>query len=62
MDILQLIQTTPALTQNEVAKRLEKDHKTIKYHLDKLIEANLITKRKIGKTNLLYPTIIENEE
>ncbi|MHA1795969.1 MAG: winged helix-turn-helix transcriptional regulator [Promethearchaeota archaeon] len=61
MEILEIIQTFPGLTQNEIARRIEKNHKTVKYHLDKLIEANLIEKRKDGRKILLYSTI-ENFE
>ncbi|MHA1618023.1 MAG: helix-turn-helix domain-containing protein, partial [Promethearchaeota archaeon] len=59
MEILKMIQTIPGLTQNQIAKRIEKNHKTVKYHLDKLIEVDLIEKRPEGRKNLLYPTIEE---
>ncbi len=62
MEILKIIQTIPGLTQNQIAKRIEKNHKTVKYHLDKLIEVDLIEKRPEGRKNLLYPTIEEPEE
>ena len=57
MEILEIIQTTPGLTQNQIAKKIEKNHKTVKYHLDKLIKADLIKKRQEGRKSLLYPTI-----
>jgi len=57
MDILQIIQTTPGLAQNQIAKQIERNHKTVKYHLDKLIEAELIEKRIQGRRKLLFPTI-----
>ena len=62
MEILAMIQTTPGITQNQIAKCLEKNHKTVKYHLDKLIEVDLIEKRKKGRKNLLYSTIQELTE
>ena len=62
MEILEMIQITPGITQNQIAKHLEKNHKTVKYHLDKLIEVDLIEKRKQGKKNLLYSTIQESTE
>ena len=61
MDILQIIQTTPGLAQNQIAKQIERNHKTVKYHLDKLIEAELIEKKTQGRRKLLYPTI-DNKE
>ncbi|MCF2139499.1 MAG: winged helix-turn-helix transcriptional regulator [Candidatus Lokiarchaeota archaeon] len=57
MEILEIIQTTPGLSQNQIAKKIEKNHKTVKYHLDKLIKADLIKKRQEGRKSLLYPTI-----
>ncbi|MHA1647994.1 MAG: winged helix-turn-helix transcriptional regulator, partial [Promethearchaeota archaeon] len=60
MEILQLIQSEPGLTQNQIAKRLEKNHKTIKYHLDKLFESELIIKQQKGRKNLLY-SVIEDQ-
>ena len=61
MDVLQIIQTTPGLSQNQIARQIERNHKTVKYHLDKLIEAGLIEKQIEGKKKLLYPTIDEPE-
>lgn len=58
---MEIIQTTPGLTQNEIARKIEKNHKTVKYHLDKLIEADLIEKRKEGRKILLYPTLDDLE-
>jgi len=62
MEILEMIQITPGITQNQIAKHLGKNHKTVKYHLDKLIEIDLIEKKKQGKKNLLYSTIQESIE
>ena len=62
MDILQIIQTTPGITQNQIAKRIERNHKTVKYHLDKLIEVELIEKRSQGRRKLLYPTIDNKDD
>ncbi len=57
MEILELIQDKPGLSQNKIAKEIEKNHKTVKYHLDKLYEADLIEKRQEGGRKFIYATI-----
>lgn len=55
LQILDLIEKKPGIYGNVIAKELDLDHKTVKYHLDKLIEANLVKVEKDGRKNLLYP-------
>lgn len=49
LHILDFISEEPGITQHLLAKRLSLNRKTVKYHLDKLIEANLITTKKEGR-------------
>ena len=46
-NILMCVVAYPAITQNEIAKNLEKHPTTIKYHLEKLIELDVIEKAEI---------------
>ncbi len=64
LEILQLIGDNPGMYQNQIAKRLDLNHKTVKYHLEKLMEAKVIYgERKRGR-QIFYPIIIppENNE
>jgi len=60
LEILQLINDHPGMYQNQIAHRMDLDHKTVKYHIDKLIESELISVKKKGRRNLFYPH--ENSE
>jgi len=64
LEILQLIGDNPGAYQNQIAKRLDLNHKTVKYHLDKLMEAKLIYGEKKKGRQRFYPIIIapENNE
>lgn len=42
LDIYQLIGDNPGMYQSQIARRMDLDHKTVRYHLDKLLEAELI--------------------
>ncbi|QEE17106.1 winged helix-turn-helix transcriptional regulator [Promethearchaeum syntrophicum] len=55
LEILQLINDNPGIYQNQIAHRMDLDHKTVKYHIDKLIESELILAKKKGRKNLFYP-------
>ena len=54
LEVLALINEYPGIFTNRIAQRLELDRKTIKYHVDKLLQAKLITKRKQGRKFLLF--------
>ncbi len=55
LEILQLINDHPGMYQNQIAHRMGLNHKTVKYHIDKLIESELIMPKKKGRKNLLFP-------
>lgn len=61
LDIFQIIGDNPGIYQSQISKRMEIDHKTVKYHIDKLIEAELIYSLKHGRKNRLYAMTINNE-
>ena len=55
LEILQLINDNPGMYQNQIAHRMDLNHKTVKYHIDKLIESELILTKKKGRKNLFFP-------
>ncbi len=55
LEILQLINDHPGMYQNQIAHRMDLNHKTIKYHIDKLIESELVVAKKKGRRNLFFP-------
>ncbi len=57
MEILDKIQSTPGITQAQIAKELNKNHKTVKYHLEKLFDAEIIESKKQGRRKLLFSSI-----
>jgi hypothetical protein len=61
LDIFQLVADNPGMYQNEIARRMGLDHKTAKYHLDKLTVAELITGRKIGRRTRFFSVDIPKE-
>jgi len=57
LKILKIIEEHPGTYGNEIARTLNLDHKTVKYHIDKLTENNLVNQKKSGRKNLLYPVL-----
>ena len=55
LDIFQIIGDNPGIFQHQIAKRMDLNRKTIKYHLDKLLSSNLIRIERIGRKNHIYP-------
>ena len=55
LDIFQIIGDNPGIFQHQIAKRMDLNRKTIKYHLDKLMSSNLIRIERIGRKNHIYP-------
>jgi predicted transcriptional regulator len=55
LDIFQIIGDNPGIFQYQIAKRMDLNRKTIKYHLDKLMSSNLIRIEKKGRKNHIYP-------
>jgi DNA-binding transcriptional ArsR family regulator len=54
LEILQLIRENPGIYQNDIAKRVGLKHNTLKYHLDKLQEAQVIRKEQRGRKQLFF--------
>jgi len=54
LDVLKTICEYPGIYMNRISLILELNRKTIKYHVEKLVEAKLITKRKKKKKILLF--------
>ena len=57
LEILEMIEEEPGLWNNLITKKLEVDHKTIQYHINKLKELNLIRFRKDGRKKKIYPNL-----
>jgi len=57
LEILEMIEEEPGLWNNLITKKLEVDHKTIQYHINKLKELNLIRFRKEGRKKKIYPNL-----
>ncbi|MBN2151476.1 MAG: winged helix-turn-helix transcriptional regulator [Candidatus Lokiarchaeota archaeon] len=57
LQILNIIEAEPGIYGNIIAKRLGLDHKTVKYHVDKLVEAKLVVAEKDGRTRKLAPRL-----
>jgi len=50
-----MIEKKPGIWNNFITKRMKVDHKTIQYHINKLIELNLINFKKEGRKKKIYP-------
>ena len=57
LEILEMIEKKPGIWNNLITKKFKVDHKTIQYHIKKLIELNLINIKKEGRKNKLYPNL-----
>jgi DNA-binding MarR family transcriptional regulator len=55
LEILDMIEKEPGIWNNLITKRLKVDHKTIQYHVKKLIDLNLIKFKKDGRKKKIYP-------
>ena len=53
--ILEEIKNSPGINASTLAKKENLAKNTIKYHIDKLIQANLIYIKKVGRKKELYP-------
>ena len=56
-----MIEENPGTYANEIAEKLNLDHKTVKYHVEKLKESKLVDDKKVGRKKLLYPHLNINE-
>ncbi|TFG20738.1 MAG: winged helix-turn-helix transcriptional regulator [Promethearchaeota archaeon] len=61
LQILNMIEEYPGTYGSEIANKLDLDHKTVKYHIEKLKEINMIETKKVGRKNLLYPHLGIND-
>jgi len=57
LEILEMIEKKPGIWNNLITKEFKVDHKTIQYHLDKLIDLGLIIFRKEGRKKKIYPNL-----
>ncbi|NVM36776.1 MAG: winged helix-turn-helix transcriptional regulator [Candidatus Lokiarchaeota archaeon] len=57
LKILEMIEKKPGIWNNIITKNFKVDHKTIQYHLDKLIDLGLIKFRKEGRKKKIYPNL-----
>lgn len=55
--ILELIQNNPGISASEISNHIELAPNTIKYHIDKLTQNDLIQLKKAGRRKELYPKI-----
>ena len=55
LEILEMIEQEPGIWNNLITKKLKVDHKTILYHIKKLIEIDLLNIKKEGRKNKLFP-------
>jgi predicted transcriptional regulator len=53
--ILDVIQNNPGITSSEIAKKINLARNTVKYHIDKLSESDLIFSKEEGRKLELYP-------
>ncbi|MHA1520326.1 MAG: winged helix-turn-helix transcriptional regulator [Promethearchaeota archaeon] len=54
LEVLKTINDYPGIHMNRISQMMILNRKTIKYHVDKLVEAKLITKKKQGRKYLLF--------
>ena len=57
LDVLETIEREPGIWSNIITKKFEVDHKTIHYHVKKLLELGLITLKKEGRKKMIYPNL-----
>jgi predicted transcriptional regulator len=61
LEIFGIIGDNPGIHSSKIAHRMEIDHKTVKYHVDKLRDVELVIIKKEGRKNLLYSNIPKDE-
>ena len=57
LKVLEIIKKNPGIWNSQIAMELCINRKTIKYHIQKLIDHELITIKKSGRKNLLYARV-----
>jgi predicted transcriptional regulator len=62
LEILQIINDHPGIYQNQLASRMDMNHKTIQYHLNKLTEAEIIRSEQKGRKRLWFPVYLPDSK
>jgi DNA-binding transcriptional ArsR family regulator len=57
LEVLEMIEKEPGIWNNLITGRLKVDHKTINYHIQKLIELDLLNIKKDGRKKKIYPKL-----
>jgi len=57
LDILKMIEKEPGIWNSIITQRQKVDHKTIHYHIKKLINLGLVLIKKEGRKKKLYPNL-----
>ncbi len=57
LEVLEIIEKEPGLWNNAITKRKKVDHKTIQYHIDKLVELGLVHIKTVGRKKQLFPNL-----
>ena len=57
LKVLEMIEEDPGIYNKLITDKLEVDHKTIHYHIKKLINLGLIQTEKSGRKKKLYPNL-----
>ena len=57
LEVLEMIENEPGIWANLITKRIKVDHKTIHYHVKKLLELGLIDIKKEGRRKKLFPNL-----
>ncbi len=55
LKILDIIEKNPGIFSSKIARQLNLKRSSVKYHIDKLFEKNLISLKRIGRKISLYP-------
>ena len=57
LKVLKNIENNPGIWNKKITNKLERNRKTIQYHIDKLIDLGLIVKKKDGRKRKLFPNL-----
>ncbi|MEE9377682.1 MAG: hypothetical protein V3V33_06560 [Candidatus Lokiarchaeia archaeon] len=57
LEVLEMIEKKPGIWNNIITKKFKLDHKTIRYHLNKLNDLGLIIFIKEGRKKKIYPNL-----
>ena len=60
--ILDIIRENPGINSTFIAKRIKLARNTVSYHVDKLIDANLIEVQKKGRKKEIFPIKIDKKD